>query len=169
MNHIRKRKNERRGAVIVEFALTAPILLLLVFGAIEFSRANMLVNTAGLAATEGARAGIVPGATAADVEAAVQRELDVLGIQESAIVTSPAVITDNTAFVAVGVQVPVNARNGYLVPRFFLGKNVTKLVALQREVSSKSSDSNASQVEAALASVTDSLKNAKPKAKKKGD
>ncbi len=127
------RHADRRGAVTVEFALTAPILLLLVFGAVEFSRANMLVNTASLAATEGARAGIVPGATATEVRAAVKRELDVLGVKESTVTLDPPVLSDADKSIGVAVQIPVNAKNGYMIPRFFLGKNVTKVVALRKE------------------------------------
>jgi Flp pilus assembly protein TadG len=149
MNRIRKNALQRRGAVIVEFALTAPILLMLVIGAIEFSRANMLYNTVGIAATEGARAGITSGATAAEVRSAVQRELDILGIQESTIAVDPPVITDNTALVAVGITVPVSARNSYLLPRFFMGRSISKVVVLQREAATSNSQrANANSADA---------------------
>jgi hypothetical protein len=55
----RSRKHEIRGAVAVEFVLLVPILLLLVFGAIDwgyyFVAREVVVN----AAREGARAGTV--------------------------------------------------------------------------------------------------------------
>lgn len=44
-----------RGAAMVEFAIIAPLLLLLVFGIIEFGRAYNAQNTLTHAAREGAR------------------------------------------------------------------------------------------------------------------
>lgn len=49
------RKQSDSGAAMVEFALIAPLLLLLVFGTIEFGRAYNVQNTLTHAAREGAR------------------------------------------------------------------------------------------------------------------
>ncbi|QDU88132.1 TadE-like protein [Pirellulimonas nuda] len=124
----------RRGATVVEFALTAPLLFMFAFASIEFSRANMLVHTAKIAATEGARRGIVPGATAEDCRAAAQGELDILGFVGGTVTVTPATISDATPEVNVTVSVPVDVRNGYVLPRFFLGSTVTRSINLQREV-----------------------------------
>jgi Flp pilus assembly protein TadG len=129
----RRAKSSRYGATTVEFALTAPILFLLVFGAIEFSRANMLVHTASIAATEAARRSIIPGATAADCQRAAQAELGALGISESTVEIDPPEINDDTTQVTVNLSVPLTMRNGYVLPRIFLGKQVAKSVTLQRE------------------------------------
>ncbi|WP_425396814.1 TadE/TadG family type IV pilus assembly protein [Aeoliella sp.] len=126
-------KDTRRGAATVEFALTLPLLLLLVFAGIEFSRANVLINTAKVAAAEGARRGIVLGTTAADVKAAVDRELSMVGIAHADVVVEPAIVTDDTKVVTVGLSVPLDARNGYVTPRFFLGEYVWKITAIPRE------------------------------------
>jgi hypothetical protein len=104
-----------------------------VFGAFEFSRANMLVHTTSIAAAEGARRSIVPGATAADCRTASINELAALGINRAEIRVNPTVITDDTSQVTVTVSVPVSGRNSYLIPKFFLGKSVEKSVTLQRE------------------------------------
>ena len=45
----------RRGAVIVEFALTVPFLFIIVFGVIDFSRAYAELNAMNAALREGAR------------------------------------------------------------------------------------------------------------------
>lgn len=51
-----KRRNPHdRGAALVEFAIITPLLLLLVFGIIEFGRAYNAQNTLTHAAREGAR------------------------------------------------------------------------------------------------------------------
>jgi hypothetical protein len=123
----------RTGAAAVEFAMTAPILFTLVLGAIEFSRSNMLLHTTAIAATEAARASIIPGATAAEVKAAGVRELKAVGITDVKIELDPPEIVDDTAQVTVNITVPVNMKNGYILPRIFLGKEVFKSVTLQRE------------------------------------
>jgi Flp pilus assembly protein TadG len=48
---------------MVEFALVMPILLLLVFGVTEFSRAWMTMNVITAAAREGARLAVVTDPT----------------------------------------------------------------------------------------------------------
>ena len=47
----------RRGAVIVEFALVVPLLFLIVFGIIDFSRAYAQLNNINSSLREGARFG----------------------------------------------------------------------------------------------------------------
>ena len=46
---------KRRGAVIVEFALTVPFLFIVIFGVIDFSRAYSQLNAMNAALREGAR------------------------------------------------------------------------------------------------------------------
>ena len=46
---------DERGAVAVEFALIAPIFLLIVFGMVDFSRAFYTLNAVSSAVREGAR------------------------------------------------------------------------------------------------------------------
>jgi hypothetical protein len=93
----------------------------------------MLVHTAAIAATEAARRSIVPGATAADCRSVALSELSMLGIAEADIQFDPPVLDDDTSQVTVNLAVPVNLRNGYVLPRIFLGKEVFKSVTLQRE------------------------------------
>lgn len=123
----------RRGATILEFSLAFPILLLLLFAGIEFSRANVLINTAKIAAAEGARRGIVLGTTASEIEASVQGELSTVGVAHAVILVEPAVVTDDTKVISVGLSIPLDARNGYLAPRFFAGKFVQKVSTIPRE------------------------------------
>ena len=133
IRQFRIKHRDRRGATAVEFALTAPILFLLVMGAIEFSRANMLVQTTSIAAVEAARVGIVPGATSQECLDAAMAELNVVGITDATIEVNPVVMSNGTTQVTVNLTVPVNGENGYMTPRFFLGKRIFKTVTLQRE------------------------------------
>jgi len=49
------------------------------------------------------------------------------------IVVEPAIVTDDTKVVTVGVSVPLDARNGYVTPRFFVGEHVWKITTIPRE------------------------------------
>jgi Flp pilus assembly protein TadG len=130
---LRPRGRQRRGATTVEFAMTAPILFGLVLGAIEFSRANMLVHTASIAATEAARRSIVPGATTNDVRLRALDELAAVGIVDATVSVNPAEILASTDQVTVNLTVPVTMRNGFGLARIFLGRQMTESVTLQRE------------------------------------
>lgn len=123
----------RRGAVTVEFALALPILLLFTFAGLEFSRVNMIRNTAINAAYEGARKGIVPGATAADCEAAATELLNFVEINGGTVVASPSPIQPSTDAVTVTVTVPITSANAFITPEFFLGKTIVTSVTLPRE------------------------------------
>lgn len=129
-------KSSRRGSTTVEFALTAPILFLLVFGAVEFSRANILRHTAVIAATEAARSGIVPGATAEECLEKAHNELAIVGIRSATVEIDPSEITSATDEVSVSVEVPLNSSNGFILPGFLNGKKVEKSVTLKRELTS---------------------------------
>jgi Flp pilus assembly protein TadG len=131
--NVRARCRNRRGAALVEFALTSGLLFFIVLSAIEFMRVNTIVNTSENAAYEGARTAIVPGATAADAIAAAQEMLDVIGTRSAVVTVEPATIQTDTSEITVTVQVPLNA-NSFIAPKFFLGKTLTKACTLSREI-----------------------------------
>ena len=123
----------RRGAVLVEFALTAGLLFMIVFAAIEFMRVNTIVNSTENAAYEGARAGIVPGSTSSDVEAAARSMLLAIGVRGATVTVEPATLEESTPEVAVTISVPLD-QNSFIAPRYFLGDTLTKTCTLSREV-----------------------------------
>jgi len=110
----------RTGATTVELALVLPVLFLVVFGAFEFSRLNMLKHLASVAAYEGAREGIIIGATAADVETQVNGILAAGGIIDATVTTTPATLTATTTEVQVNVSIPVDG-NFWVLPRYASG------------------------------------------------
>lgn len=68
-------RRAQRSQAIVEFAIVAPILLLLIFGIVDFGRVIYVYVTLNQAVNEGARAAVIataPLPTDADVEAAVK-------------------------------------------------------------------------------------------------
>jgi Flp pilus assembly protein TadG len=124
---------DRRGAVVVEFALTAGLLFMILFAAIEFMRVNTIVNSTENAAYEGARAGIVPGAKAKDVKDAAGGMLAAIGVRGAQIDVEPNAIQADTPEVTVTISVPLD-NNSFIAPRYFLGKTLTKTCTLTREV-----------------------------------
>ncbi|MDB4539852.1 pilus assembly protein [Saprospiraceae bacterium] len=123
----------RKGVTAVEFALTFPLLLLIVFGSLEFSRANMIRNMCENAALEGARAGMIPGATAQDCTDAANSLLDIIGIQNATVTIDPSTIVPATEVVEVTVTIPL-ADNSLPMSKFVLGTTMSQTAQLPREV-----------------------------------
>jgi len=128
----RSNQHRRRGALTVEFALTAPILFAIVLGALEFSHINMVRNTIENAAYEGARRGIVPGASARDVRREARTILRAIGVRGERVNVSPGQITNSTQSVTVTIRVPLD-QNGFIAPLFMKGKTMRRTVKLTRE------------------------------------
>ena len=64
-------RRRERGQTLVEFALVAPLLLLVIFGTIEFCFLYQSLNTVDFAAREGARVGAVLGPTDAAADSKI--------------------------------------------------------------------------------------------------
>lgn len=128
----RKGPRRRRGAVAVEFAVTAGVALAFFFAAFEFCRVAMIRHTVDNAVYEAARAGIVPGATRAEVETKARQILSTLGVSQSSVVVTPRTITDNTADVTVDITVPID-KNTFGTAVFFAGKKVERSLTMIRE------------------------------------
>jgi Flp pilus assembly protein TadG len=131
-----RRKNrlrrDRQGAVLVEFALCAPILFFFFFTAFEFSRVNMIRQSIENAAYEGSRRGIVPGATAEDCEDAAQVVLNSISARFANIDVTPSVIQPDTNEVTVSIDVPIN-ENSWVAPFFFKDMTVSTSMTMRRE------------------------------------
>jgi Flp pilus assembly protein TadG len=125
-------KRKRRGAVVVEFAFTAPLAFLLLFGALELGHANMVFHVAEAAAFEGAREGIVPGASAADVESAVERILEISHVRGATVQVTPSNLSVLTTHIQVDVDVPYS-QNTLIPPFFTQGLIVQRGCKLTRE------------------------------------
>ena len=135
--HNRQRRKSRvartrSAAVVVEFAICAPILFMFFFASLEFSRVNMIRQSIENAVYEGARRGIVPGATAADCRNSAQAVLNSIFARDATISVTPTVITKDTSEITVAITVPVN-KNSWVIPRFFANKTISGEMTLKRE------------------------------------
>lgn len=128
-----KRKTKSRGAVTVEVALCLPILMTILLGSYELARANMMLHSTESAAYEGARVGIIPGATPEAVRAAAGRILGSVGVRTFDIQIFPEVITNTTEEIEVLVTVPFD--ENLAIPTLFIRDPVfSGTCTLKREV-----------------------------------
>jgi Flp pilus assembly protein TadG len=124
--------SQRRAGVVVEFAITVPLVFLTAFGAWDFSRANNILHTIDNAAYEGCRRGIVPGATADDVRDAATSVLDAVLVQGATLTVTPAVIDESVREVTLRIDVPMN-NNAWVAPLFLQDRTFTATYTLARE------------------------------------
>jgi Flp pilus assembly protein TadG len=75
---------DARGAVLIEFALTLPLLLLVLLGICDFGLAFRDYHVVTNAAREGARMAVLPGYTTADVQNRVGSFLDAVKVTPAA-------------------------------------------------------------------------------------
>lgn len=123
------RYRPRSGAVLVEFAIVLPIIVVIFSGMIEISRVMMLQHTADTAAYEGARAGMVPGASAEEAKMEAKLLLQAAGLKAASVTVIPDVITEETAFLTVAVHIPV-AANSWITPTQFFDFTIKSEVSL---------------------------------------
>lgn len=116
----------------METAIVLPIIFAVFLAGVDLCRANMIRNTLDNAAFEAARAGTIPGATVADVQADAQATLDILQIQDATISVSPSPITNDAPQITVQIDV-VMSSNLYAMSKVLTGKTLSKSCTLTRE------------------------------------
>jgi Flp pilus assembly protein TadG len=115
------RLGHESGAVLVEFALTLPLLLLLIVGIFDFGRLFQEYSVVTNAAREGARMAVLPASYGIpDIEARVTAVLSAGGVTATPAIT----VTDGSLDPGAGaapfstkrVEVQVDHTFSYLVP-----------------------------------------------------
>ena len=116
INYRHRRPGFRRGATILEMALTLGVLLSLSFGTVEFGYFFFVKNTVQGAAREGARMAITPTANNTDVTTIVNNSLIAAGMRPADFTTTVkvagTVANCNTAVSGQSVEVSVQATWG---------------------------------------------------------
>ncbi|MHA6794909.1 TadE/TadG family type IV pilus assembly protein [Pseudonocardia bannensis] len=106
-----RRHDPQRGAAAVEFALVLPLLVLLLFGIVDFARAFHTQLTLSDAAAEGART-LATGGTLAAARSAVGSVLQVTAV-------APAAVSYPLATVCPATAVPGTVRAAMTVSTRF--------------------------------------------------
>ena len=136
MHKVCRSFRKQRGAAAVEFAVVAPIFVLLLFGMIEYGRMVMVQQMLTNATREGARRAVVDGTTTASVRTTVQDYLTGgnITVNDDEISVNPDPTT--AAFgdpVTVSLTVPFS-RVSWLPSPMFLGKaNMSASSVMRRE------------------------------------
>ena len=127
-------RESRRGAAMVEFALTLPLLLIIVLGTIESCSMLHLKQTLHIAAYEAARVALVPKTTTAQVTNAAQDILTDRRVQDSTISISPSSFSTApiSSYITVTVTAPSNSN--FAVPLlFYRNKTITGTCSMMKE------------------------------------
>src|SRR4051812_6120067 len=95
MRHLTLNKTSRgcfrSGNALLDMALVLPLLIGLTFGAVEYGYALYIKHSLQAAAREGARTAIVAGATATDVQTAVDSSMSAAGFAQAKYTRPPTI------------------------------------------------------------------------------
>jgi Flp pilus assembly protein TadG len=97
----------RSGNAVLDMALVMPVLIYLTFGACEYGYALYVKHSLQAAAREGARAAIVSGAAATDVQTAVDNSMLAAGFAQATYTRPPTVSPSGWASSAAGTTIQV--------------------------------------------------------------
>ncbi len=128
-------RRNRRATAAVEFAVVAPVFLLLVFGMIEYGRMVMVYQVLTNASREGARVAVLDGATTASVTAQVNTYLSSGTITGATVTVSPNP-PSNAQYgdpVTVTVSIPFSQVSWLPSPMYLGGKTLTSSTVMRRE------------------------------------
>jgi Flp pilus assembly protein TadG len=125
----------RRGAALVEFAVVAPLLFLLILGLVEFARMMMVQQILTNGAREGARNAVLPAATQTTAQGVIDTYMQNNGITGySASMTDPGAAQPGDP-ITVTVSVPYSNVSWLPIPtvQWLGGKTLTASVVMRKE------------------------------------
>lgn len=123
----RRGRKRRRGAALVEFAVVAPLLFLLILAIFEFGRMVMVQQIITNAAREGARRAILEQSTVPEVEETITNYLAESSISSASVTVSPDPLT-SAGFadpITVTCSVSYDQVSWVPAPWFLRGKTLT--------------------------------------------
>jgi Flp pilus assembly protein TadG len=107
--------------------MTAPVAFLIFFTALEFGRVNMIRHSMENATYEGARRGLVPGTSEAEIRQATKSVLDAVSV------INPRIrISNRTDDITVSVEADFNEQ-GWFAPIFFYNKTLATTLTLTKD------------------------------------
>ena len=123
-----------KGAVTVEFAVCLPVVIVLVFGAIEASSFIFLKQSLNAAAYEGVREAIRNTGTSADGQRLAENVLSSRSVEQFAInfPTGPSESTQRGEPVVIEVSAPAGP-NSPLLGQFINSRTITARAVMMKE------------------------------------
>jgi len=128
-------RRNRRAAAAVEFAIVAPVFLLMVFGMIEYGRMVMVYQVITNASREGARVAVLDGATTSSVTTATTSYLTAAMITGATITVAPNPPA-NAQYgdpVTVTVSIPFSQVSWLPSPMYLGSHTLTSATVMRRE------------------------------------
>jgi Flp pilus assembly protein TadG len=127
-------RTARLGAAATEFAIVAPVFLLLVIGIIELGRALMVQQVLVNASRVGVREAITLGATTTEVEAAVEDYAASVAVPGVSVDVTPDPATASAGdSITVTASVPFNDVSWLASPWFLGGDTLTANSRMRKE------------------------------------
>ena len=124
----------RSGVAAAEFAIVAPLFLLLVIGILELGRAMMVQQVLINASRVGARQAITLGATTAEVQSAVADYAASVAVPGVTVSVSPDPATAKAGVaITVTTSVPFNEVSWLASPWFLNGNTLTANSRMRKE------------------------------------
>ena len=129
-------RKKRRGATAVEFALVAPVFILLILGMIEFGRMVMVQQLLTNASREGARQAVLDGSTVTQIKTVIE---DYLSDTSVPVDTNNISVTPDPSTaefgdpITVSVMVPYSDVSWLPTPTFLGGANMEASTVMRRE------------------------------------
>jgi Flp pilus assembly protein TadG len=115
----------RRGAAVVELAITLPLIVLIVLGTIETCSMLFLKQALRISAYEGVRVAIVQGATADNITAGCDLFLNARKIKNGVVAITPSDFANRPYGTIVTVRVSADcASNSTFVPILYSGRTL---------------------------------------------
>lgn len=122
-----RRFGNEHAAATLEFAIILPMLLLFLFGIIEFGRVMTVRSVLISSAREGARVAILPGATNSDVLSKISEELSHAGLSYDNYEFTPSDLSTAGRDTPITIRVRINYESIAWVPGFFPGLSGAQL------------------------------------------
>ena len=129
-----RRLRFRSGNAVLDMALVLPLLIMITFGAVEYGFALYLKHSLQSAAREGARAAIVAGATATNVQDAVDASMQAAGFAQSKYTRPPTITPANWQTMAAGNTITVTVQTTWgtagvsVLPTYLGGIQTSKVL-----------------------------------------
>lgn len=125
---------QRRGLAAVELAVCLPVIVVLVFAAIESCSMIFITQSLHAATYEGVRVAVNPTATSAQATARTQQILTGHGIAGATILLTPADVTTAASGSLVRVTVTASCDANRISPPFFMGgRNIQVQTTMVKE------------------------------------
>lgn len=122
-----------RGVAATEVAVALPLLVMLVFGAIELGNAVFLRQSVNMAAYEAAKVITRPGSNETLARTRCQEVMSIRKVSNFTLTFSPTVTTSTPRGTEVTVTVTAPASNlSYGPVRFMTGKTISSTVVMVR-------------------------------------